>query len=58
MKCYMKKRKDKLPLRALLEKYIPKKQYERPKSGFGIPIELWIKTDLNDWAEDLLITSH
>ena len=48
------KTKGKLPLRALLEKYIPKNLYERPKSGFGIPIGLWIKTDLNDWAEDLL----
>ncbi len=49
--------KGKLPLRTLLEKYIPKSLFERPKSGFGIPVGSWIKSDLNDWAEDLLSSS-
>lgn len=41
-------------LRKILEKYVPRELFERPKMGFGIPIGSWLKTDLRDWAENLL----
>jgi asparagine synthase (glutamine-hydrolysing) len=44
----------KVLLRKVLEKYVPKKLYERPKMGFGIPIDLWLRTSLREWAENLL----
>ena len=44
----------KMPLRNLLESYIPKDLFERPKSGFGIPVGIWLKGPLRDWAESLL----
>lgn len=44
----------KMPLRRLLESYIPKDLFERPKSGFGIPVGIWLKGPLRDWAESLL----
>ena len=46
--------KSKWILRKILEKYVPKPLFDRPKKGFGIPINLWLKKELRDWAESLL----
>ena len=46
----------KLILKNLLEKYMPRELFERPKMGFGLPIDEWLRGPLKNWAESMLST--
>ena len=42
-------------LRDVLYRYVPREMMERPKKGFSIPIDKWLREpELRDWAEGLL----
>ena len=42
-------------LRDVLYRYVPKEMMERPKKGFSIPIEKWLRQPgIREWAESLI----
>ncbi|MDG2359963.1 MAG: asparagine synthase (glutamine-hydrolyzing) [Planctomycetaceae bacterium] len=44
----------KSPLKMLLEKYIPRKLFDRPKKGFSVPMRHWITGPMRDLVHDTL----
>lgn len=41
-------------LKNILYKYVPRKLVDRPKQGFGIPVDFWLQGPLKEWAGDML----
>ena len=50
----LKDGKGKWIIREVLGNYIPKNLIERPKMGFALPLDAWLRKGLKSWACDLL----
>lgn len=46
--------KGKLALRSILDRHVPRDLIERPKQGFAIPLDRWLRGALREWADGLL----
>lgn len=49
---------SKQALRRILYRHVPSRFFERPKSGFAVPLHEWLRGPLRDWAESLLSESR
>lgn len=49
-----RKGRGKYLLRRLLARYVPERLFERPKMGFGIPIDRWFRDELKELLMDHL----
>lgn len=58
MTCKIHHGNTKVILRDLLSHFVPKALYERPKMGFGIPINQWLRGELRPWLESLLFNDR
>lgn len=55
MSMKIKEGKSKWCLRQILYKYVPEKLIERPKMGFAVPLDIWLRGPLKAWADSLLV---
>lgn len=44
----------KWPLKQVLYRHVPAELVDRPKRGFAVPMQSWLRNELREWAEEML----
>jgi asparagine synthase (glutamine-hydrolysing) len=45
-------------VREVLQRHVPREMFERPKTGFSIPLDDWLRGPLRAWAGDMLSSNR
>ena len=48
--------RSKAPLRDVLARSVPDEMFQRPKAGFGVPLDSWLRGPLAGWARERLMS--
>lgn len=48
--CKLQNNQTKFLLKELIKRILPEEVISRPKKGFSMPLDVWLRTDLKDWA--------
>lgn len=57
IKSKVNKNSGKIVLNNILQKHLPKNLFDRPKQGFAIPVDSWLRTSLFKWAKEIIFDS-
>ncbi len=44
-------------LKTVLGEMVPRELWDRPKKGFSVPMDTWLRTSLREWSNDQLLSS-
>ena len=57
LNCLERGGETKWALREVLHRHVPRALTDRPKMGFGVPLDAWMRGSLRDWCEAHLSTA-
>jgi asparagine synthase (glutamine-hydrolysing) len=54
----IKEKNQKRILKDILEEYVPRRLFERPKQGFAVPMHSFFRNELKEWADSYIYSEN